>query len=234
MRAAVVVFPGSNCDRDVIHALRTTVSADTETLWYESSDLPKNIDLIVLPGGFSYGDYLRCGAMAARTPVMKAVRRFAEKGGLVLGICNGFQVLTESRLLPGAILANQSLTFICRSCTVRVERTDTPFTLGCRENQVLEMPIAHHEGLYFLPDEEISRLKKEKRVVFRYCGPDGELDDSHNPNGSLDNIAGIVNERGNVMGLMPHPERASEKILGSDDGALIWNSLHIWLEKGGR
>ncbi len=233
MRAAVIVFPGSNCDRDVIHSLKTTVGAKTKRVWYESRDLPHQVDLVVLPGGFSYGDYLRCGAMAARTPIMDAVRRFAETGGLVLGICNGFQVLTESQILPGAILANNSLTFICRKCTVRVERTDTPFTLCCKPDQLLDMPIAHHEGLYFLPENELDRLKKENRVVFRYCGPDGTIGDSWNPNGALDNIAGIVNEKGNVLGLMPHPERASEKILGSRDGAFIWESLKTWLDKGG-
>ncbi|MFP4482091.1 MAG: phosphoribosylformylglycinamidine synthase subunit PurQ [Thermovirgaceae bacterium] len=234
MRAAVIVFPGSNCDRDVVHSLQTTVGAKTERVWHESQDLPGNVDLVVLPGGFSYGDYLRCGAMAARTPIMNSVRRFAEGGGLVLGICNGFQVLTELRLLPGAILANNSLTFICKRCTVRVEQTDTPFTLCCRPGQVLDMPIAHHEGLYFLPEMDLQRLREENRVVFRYCAPEGTLGASSNPNGAVDHIAGIVNERGNILGLMPHPERASEKILGSEDGTFIWESLRTWLEKGGR
>lgn len=234
MRAGVIVFPGSNCDRDVVHALRSTVRAEVQRLWYESTDLPEGLDLVVLPGGFSYGDYLRCGAMAARTPVMKSVRSFARDGGLVLGICNGFQVLTESRLLPGAILANRSLTFICRPCTVKVERSDTPFTCRCETGQVLDMPIAHHEGLYFLPDPEIQRLRDENRIVFRYCGPGGELDDSFNPNGAVEHVAGVVNERGNVLGLMPHPERASERALGSVDGTFIWESLAAWINKGGR
>lgn len=232
MRAAVIVFPGSNCDRDVVHSLETTVGAEAERVWYESHDLPREVDLVVLPGGFSYGDYLRCGAMAARTPVMDSVRRFAENGGLVLGICNGFQVLTESHLLPGAILANKSLTFLCKNCTIRVERNDTPFTALCAPNQVLQMPIAHHEGLFFLPEAQMQRLERENRIVFRYCSPEGETQDTYNPNGSMGHVAGIVNERGNVLGLMPHPERASERILGSADGAFIWNSLHSWLEEG--
>ncbi|AER66878.1 phosphoribosylformylglycinamidine synthase subunit I [Thermovirga lienii DSM 17291] len=234
MRAYVVVFPGSNCDRDVVHSLATRLKTPVLTLWYEENHLPSDADLVVLPGGFSYGDYLRCGAMAATAPILQGIKNYAENGGLVLGICNGFQILTEARLLPGALLANKNLKFICRQCTVRVERTDTPFTSNLQIGQVLKMPIAHHEGLYFLPPEDLKRVLANRQVVFRYCSNDGTVDEENNPNGSIENIAGVVNERGNVLGLMPHPERASEKILGSEDGGLIWDSVALWLAKRGR
>jgi phosphoribosylformylglycinamidine synthase len=172
--------------------------------------------------------------MAATAPILQGIKNYAENGGLVLGICNGFQILTEARLLPGALLANKNLKFICRQCTVRVERTDTPFTSNLQIGQVLKMPIAHHEGLYFLPPEDLKRVLANRQVVFRYCSNDGTVDEENNPNGSIENIAGVVNERGNVLGLMPHPERASEKILGSEDGGLIWDSVALWLAKRGR
>ena len=234
MKAYVVIFPGSNCDRDVIHSLSTRLKTNVSALWYEKHKLPQDTDLVVLPGGFSYGDYLRCGAMAATAPILNAIKGYAESGGLVLGICNGFQILTEARLLPGALLANKNLKFICRQCTVRAERTDTPFTSNLQTGQVLKMPIAHHEGLYFLPPNDLKQILANKQVVFRYCNNDGTIDDKSNPNGSVDNIAGVINKGGNVLGLMPHPERASEKILGSEDGGLIWDSIASWLKKGGR
>jgi phosphoribosylformylglycinamidine synthase len=242
MRATVIVFPGSNCDRDVGHAIRLVLGTETDFVWHKQSQLPSGTDLVVLPGGFSYGDYLRCGAMAARSPIMEAVSRHADSGGLVVGICNGFQVLTESRLLPGALLANRSLRFICRPCTLRVERTDTPFTRTFRDHQIVSFPIAHYEGLYFLPPDELRDLERRRQVVFRYASPDGRVDDATNPNGAMNNIAGIVNERGNVLGLMPHPERAEDLLLdpetrsrlgadtfsGNPDGTDFWKGVRDW------
>ena len=235
MQASIIVFPGSNCDRDVGHGLRSALGTDADFVWHTQTELPPGTDLVVLPGGFSYGDYLRCGAMAARSPIMGAVSRHAASGGLVLGICNGFQVLTESRLLPGALLANRTLRFICRPCTIRVERTDTPFTRTFREKQILHFPIAHYEGLYFLPGNELLALEKRRQVVFRYASTDGVADDSSNPNGALNNIAGIVNERGNVLGLMPHPERARDMLLGDAsgahaDGTDFWKGIRDWAD----
>jgi phosphoribosylformylglycinamidine synthase len=230
MNAAVVVFPGSNCDRDVIHALEKVSLIPTRAVWHKESSLPENTDLVVLPGGFSYGDYLRCGAMAARSPIIDAVRGHAERGGLVLGICNGFQVLTETGLLPGALLANSSLEFICRRCLLRVERNDTPFTNCFKKGEIVQFPIAHHEGLYFLPEKELSELEANGQVVFRYAALDGSAGADQSPNGALNGIAGIVNRHGNVLGLMPHPERASESLLGGADGLGMWTSIKSWLE----
>lgn len=231
MKTAVVVFPGSNCDLDVVNAVRDTLQTEAMTVWHDSSELPEGTDLVVLPGGFSYGDYLRSGAMASKSRIMRSIRRHAEMGLPLLGICNGFQVLTESGLLPGALLANISLSFICDYCHVRVERDDTPFTCLYKKGQVLRIPIAHYEGLYFLPGRDIDALEREGRVVFRYCGPDGDISERFAPNGSLNNIAAITNPGGNILGMMPHPERASEAILGSTDGAALWKSVKRWVER---
>ncbi len=230
MNTSIIVFPGSNCDVDTAHAISSVTGTVPEMVWHEADQLPAGTGLVVLPGGFSYGDYLRCGAMASKSPIMRSVIEHAEAGLPVLGICNGFQILTETGLLPGALLANRSLSFICDFCYIRVERNDTPFTSLYRKGQVLRIPIAHYEGLYFLPGEELEKTEAEGRVVFRYCSPEGEADDLFSPNGALNCIAGITNESGNVLGMMPHPERASEDILGSVDGVSLWRSLAAWLE----
>ena len=224
MKSAVIVFPGSNCDRDVALALRQATGRHPAMIWHGESTLPP-LDLIVVPGGFSYGDYLRCGAIAAHSPVMRAVKQRAAAGVLVLGICNGFQVLTEAQLLPGALLRNAGLRFVCKDVFLRVEDDRSPFTAGYRAGQVVRMPIAHNEGNYFTDDDTLARLRDEGRVVFRYCGPEGVVDDADNPNGSLDNIAGILNERGNVLGMMPHPERLADPELGGTDGRAMFAGL---------
>jgi phosphoribosylformylglycinamidine synthase I len=217
MRVGVVVFPGSNCDRDAL-AAATLAGADAFSVWHETTDL-RGADLVIVPGGFAYGDYLRAGVLARFSPVMGAVREHAARGGLVLGICNGFQVLAEAHLVPGALLRNASLRFEHRWVTIRVERADTPFTLGIPAGRVLRMPIAHGEGNYFLPGPELDALDARGGVLFRYAAPAG------NPNGSARDIAGVIDERGRVAGLMPHPERAVEAVLGSDDGLLLFRSL---------
>jgi phosphoribosylformylglycinamidine synthase subunit PurQ / glutaminase len=224
MKAAVIVFPGSNCDRDVALALRQATGRDPAMIWHGESTLPP-LDLIVVPGGFSYGDYLRCGAIAAHSPVMRAVKQRASAGVLVLGICNGFQVLTEAQLLPGALLRNAGLRFVCKDVFLRVEDDRSPFTAGYRAGQVVRMPIAHNEGNYFADGDTLARLRGEGRVAFRYCGAEGTVDDAANPNGSLDNIAGILNERGNVLGMMPHPERLADPDLGGIDGRAMFAGL---------
>jgi phosphoribosylformylglycinamidine synthase len=224
MKSAVIVFPGSNCDRDVALALRQTTGRWPVMIWHRESGLPP-LDLIVIPGGFSYGDYLRCGAIAAHSPVMRAVRQWAAAGVLVLGICNGFQVLTETGLLPGALLRNAGLRFVCRDVWLRVENDRTPFTCGYRTGQVLRMPIAHNEGNYFADDDTLARLRGEDQVVFRYSDEAGVAAEPANPNGSLDAIAGIVNERGNVLGMMPHPERLADAELGGVDGRAMFEGL---------
>jgi phosphoribosylformylglycinamidine synthase subunit PurQ / glutaminase len=215
MKAGIVVFPGSNCDHDAWHVVRHVLGRSAEFLWHKDHDL-KGCDLIIIPGGFAYGDYLRCGAIARFSPVMDEVVAFAKKGGKVLGICNGFQILTEARLLPGALLRNASRKFVCRFVDLKVENTDSPFTRKLREGERLEIPIAHAEGNYFIDDEGLRRLEGEGLVAFRYV---------HNPNGARADIAGILNEQRNVLGMMPHPERASEKLLGSEDGRRIFESL---------
>jgi phosphoribosylformylglycinamidine synthase len=215
MRFGVVVFPGSNCDHDAWYAVSHNLGQPCEFIWHDSASLG-NADAVILPGGFSYGDYLRCGAIAKFSPVMAAVRKFAAEGGLVLGICNGFQILVESGLLPGALLRNRGLKFVCRPVTVGVETTNSPFTSAAAPGQLLRLPVAHGEGCYFADDRTLDQLEAEDRVVLRY------LD---NPNGSLRNIAGILSERRNVMGLMPHPERASDPLLGSADGRVILQSM---------
>ena len=217
MKVGVVVFPGSNCDRDALHAARLA-GAEAELLWHETPDL-RSADLIILPGGFAYGDYLRAGVLARFSPIMGAVREHARSGGLVLGICNGFQVLAEAGLVPGALLRNASLRFEHRWIRLSVERRDTPFTRSVPAGRTLRLPIAHGEGNYFLPDPELDALEARGCVLFRYAAPEG------NPNGSARDIAGVIDAGGRVCGLMPHPERASEAILGSDDGLLLFRSL---------
>jgi phosphoribosylformylglycinamidine synthase I len=215
MRFGVVVFPGSNCDHDAWYAVSQNLGQQAEFIWHDSPSLGQ-VDAVILPGGFAYGDYLRCGAIAKFSPVMSAVRKFAADGGLVLGLCNGFQILVESGLLPGALLRNRSLKFVCRHVTLRVETTNTPFTSSAKRGQRLRIPVAHGEGCYFADDRTLAMLRAEDRVVLRYVD---------NPNGSLDDIAGICNERRNVMGMMPHPERASDPLVGSSDGRLILESM---------
>ncbi|MGH2459267.1 MAG: phosphoribosylformylglycinamidine synthase subunit PurQ [Chloroflexota bacterium] len=224
MRFGIVVFPGSNCEADTYHVLDRVLGASVEYVWHAATQLP-SVDCVVLPGGFSYGDYLRAGAIARFAPVMSAVARFAEAGGLVLGICNGFQVLCEAGLLPGALLPNDSLQFRCAWTHLRVERSDTPFTGAARSGQVLRMPIAHGEGRYYAGDRTLQQLNERRQVVLRYCAADGTVDASSNPNGSVEAIAGICNERRNVFGLMPHPERCSEADLGGTDGLGIFRSI---------
>jgi phosphoribosylformylglycinamidine synthase len=229
MRAGVVVFPGSNCDHDVYHVLKHVLEQDTAFLWHQDDSL-QACDLIVLPGGFSYGDYLRAGALASLSPVMGAVQRHAEAGGLVLGICNGFQVLLEAGLLPGAMRRNASLRFQCKDVHLKVERDDLPFTRKLRVGQVLRMPIAHAEGNYEDAPEKLDALEAAGQVVFRYCEPDGTVTPGANPNGAARNIAGLCNAQGNVLGLMPHPERCSEGVLGNTDGLALFASA---VEVGG-
>lgn len=220
MKWGVVVFPGSNCDHDCYHVLKHVLHQEAHFLWHKDTNLD-SFDAVVLPGGFSYGDYLRTGAMAKFSPMMKSIIAFAKKGGLVLGICNGFQILLESRLLPGAMLRNASLKFICDIVTLRVENTKNPFLHRYRGGEELRLPIAHMEGNYFIDEEGLKKLKDNDQIVFRYV---------QNPNGSLEDIAGISNEKGNVLGLMPHPERASESILGSQDGRRLFESAIYTLE----
>lgn len=224
MRFGIIVFPGTNCDRDCWHVATKVLNCEAEFVWHQDRDISR-FDCLILPGGFSYGDYLRVGAVARFSPVMEAVRDFAERGGLVIGICNGFQILVEAGLLPGALVRNTSLHFICKFVNLRVENADTPFTNRCKVGQVLKIPIAHNDGRYFCDDETLKQLESKGQIVFRYCNPDGQITDEANPNGSVSNIAGIINERGNVLGMMPHPERASESLLGSSDGLLIWQSI---------
>ena len=229
MKFGVVVFPGSNCDHDTYHVLNNVMGVPTEFIWHKDTLLSK-YDLIVLPGGFSYGDYLRSGAIARFSPVMSAVKEYAEKGGLVLGICNGFQVLLESGLLKGAMLRNKNLHFICKHIYIKVKNNKTPFTNALREGDVLRIPIAHADGNYFASEEDLNSVKENDQIIFQYSDKNGNVNEGVNPNGSLLNIAGITNERGNVLGMMPHPERASEKALGSEDGKLIFKSILNYLK----
>ena len=224
MKAAVVVFPGSNCDTDCFHALKDVMKTPVEFVWHKEGNLPR-VDLVVLPGGFSYGDYLRTGAIARFSPVMKAVKQHADQGRLVIGICNGFQILLEAGMLPGAMLRNRSLSFICKHTWLRVEDTKNPFSSQMKKGQRVCIPIAHGEGNYTCDDETLKRLQEKSQIVFRYSSEEGEVTEEFNPNGSRDNIAGILNEKRNVLGMMPHPERASEEILAYDDGKKIWESL---------
>lgn len=224
MNIGVVSFPGSNCDADARYASALDGST-VHALWHKDTSVPLALDLIILPGGFSYGDYLRTGAIARFSPIMREVVRHAKRGGLVLGICNGFQILTEAGLLPGALIRNASLSFVCKTVHLKVENASTPFTSATSKGAVLDIPIAHGEGRYTAPDDVLNRLESENQIVYRYCDPQGSVTDTANPNGSLRNIAGIINERGNVMGLMPHPERASDAVLGSVDGLTVFESM---------
>lgn len=224
MKFGIVLLPGSNCDHDAWHVAANVLGADTEMLWHKDRDL-KGSDCVIVPGGFSYGDYLRAGAIAKFAPVMESVRAHADKGGLVIGICNGFQVLTESGMLPGALMRNRHLRFICRDVHLRVETTDTPFTGSLAKGDLLTMPIAHGEGNYFADDDTLDRLEANDQIVFRYAELDGTLSDGSNPNGSSRAIAGICNDGRNVLGLMPHPERNAESAMGSGDGVRIFQSI---------
>lgn len=224
MKFAVIVFPGSNCDHDAYHAATAVLGQQAELVWHKDTDL-KGADAVILPGGFAHGDYLRTGAMARFSPVMRAVQAFADNGGPVIGICNGFQILLESGLLPGAMLRNSGLKYRCEFVNVRVEQTDTPFTCGARVGQVLRIPIGHGEGNYYAPPDVIERLEANRQVIFRYSTPDGRITDDANPNGSVHAIAGICSERRNVVGMMPHPERACEAALGGTDGLVILESI---------
>ena len=224
MKFGVIVFPGSNCDFDSYHAIKTGGFGDVRYIWHRESDLG-DCDTVILPGGFSYGDYLRSGAIARFSPVMKAVVDFAKKGGTVIGICNGFQILLEAGLLPGAMRRNQGMRFVCKTVYLRVENRLTKFTGCCPDDKPLEIPIAHGEGNYFADSRTLEVLNEENRVIFRYCDRQGDIGEEYNPNGSVDNIAGIMNEKGNVLGMMPHPERACEMILGSQDGRFIFESI---------
>jgi len=224
MKFGVVIFPGSNCDHDTYHVISKVVGQPVDFIWHKEEDVDR-FDAIILPGGFSYGDYLRSGAIARFSPVMRSVVEFARNGGLVLGICNGFQILCESGLLPGALLRNRDLKFICEHLHVKVEQTNTPFTAAYAPGQVLSAPIAHGEGNYFCDEKTLAELEGEGRVIFRYCDADGQVTDEANPNGSLKNIAGICNRERNVLGLMPHPERVAESPLGCKDGRPMFLSM---------
>jgi len=231
MKAAVLVFPGINRERDMARTLKLVCGREPAMVWHAETALPAGTDLVVIPGGFSYGDYLRCGAIAARSPVMDAVRAFAGKGGLLLGVCNGFQILCEMGLLPGVLMRNENLRFICREVYLRVERADTAFTGGYSAGQVIRVPVAHGEGNYIADGESIARLEGEGRVMFRYCSPDGMVDPNWNHNGAINAIAGIVNERGNVLGMMPHPENYVEAAIGPTDGRGLFAGLTTHLSK---
>lgn len=223
-KIGVLVFPGSNCDHDAYHAMGKIMGADTTFLWHKDTDL-SGIDLLIVPGGFSYGDYLRSGAIARFSPVMQSVVEYANSGRPVMGICNGFQILLEANLLPGAMLHNEKLRFVCKNVNIRVERTSSLFTSNLKEGQVLSIPVSHGEGNYFIDDHGLKKLNDQNQVLFRYCDAGGNLTKEANFNGSVDSIAGLLNEQGNVLGMMPHPERAMESILGNTDGKLLFDSL---------
>lgn len=220
----VVVFPGSNCDHDAYYVLKKIFNYDVNFLWHKESDLQES-EVIILPGGFSYGDYLRSGSIARFSPIMNSVIDFANKGGTVLGICNGFQILLEAGLLPGVLLKNNSLQFVCKDVYLMTENIDTVFTNSISENDVLKIPIAHGEGNYFANEHTIEKLESNKQILFRYSSKDGNVDMEYNPNGSILNIAGIANEKGNILGMMPHPERCCDPLLGKTDGTKIFNSI---------
>jgi len=224
LQFGIVTFPGSNCDHDAYHATKHVLGQEARFIWHEEESVG-DVDVVVIPGGFSYGDYLRSGAIARFSPIMRDIVRFAADGGLVLGICNGFQVLCEAGLLPGTLLRNESLRFVSKPARLRVEKADTPFTGAMREGQVLTVPVAHGEGRYFADDEVLKRLDGDDRILFRYSTPEGKITDKANPNGSVHNIAGIINEDGNVCGLMPHPERCVEALIEGTDGRLLFESL---------
>ena len=224
MKFGVLVFPGSNCDHDAYYAIEAAAKQPVTFLWHASHDL-ENCDAIVVPGGFAYGDYLRTGAIAKFAPIMQEVGRFTASGGLVLGICNGFQILCEAGLLPGALLRNAGLKYVCKPVHLRVESTDTPFTTACDDGEVLEIPIGHMEGNYFCAPDTLAQLKSDHRIIFRYSDAEGRISPEANPNGSIDNIAGICNEGRNVLGMMPHPDRSADPLLGMNDGLKIFESM---------
>lgn len=234
MRSAVVVFPGSNCDRDMAVALGAASGRAAEMVWHKETALPEGLDLVALPGGFSYGDYLRAGAIAARAPIMAAVRRFAERGGLVLGVCNGWQVLIEAGMLPGALMRNLSLRFVCRDVHLAVENRTSPFTAGLGNAGVLRVPVAHHDGAFVAGEALMARLEEEGRIAFRYADAEGRVTEAANPNGSVGNVAGVLSENHRVLGMMPHPERAVDPALGGPegraDGARLFAGLAAALE----
>ncbi len=229
MKFGVIVFPGSNCDQDCFYVIKDILNQPVEYIWHKDTRL-NDFDCIILPGGFSYGDYLRTGAIARFSPIMKQVSCFAQRGGLVIGICNGFQILLEAGLLPGAMLRNKNLHFICKYVYVKTENNKTPFTNLCSRNQILKIPIAHNEGNYYIDKSGLKKLEKNRQIIFRYCSQNGNVNKESNPNGALANIAGIINKEGNVLGMMPHPERSSEEILGSEKGFLIFKSIAKWLK----
>jgi phosphoribosylformylglycinamidine synthase len=231
MRAAVVVFPGINRERDMARTLKLVSGKEPAMVWHADTALPAKTDLVVIPGGFSYGDYLRCGAIAARAPIMDAVRAFVAKGGLVLGVCNGFQILCEAGLLPGVLMRNARLKFICRDVYLKVEHSDSPFTRGYNAGQVIRVPTAHGEGNYIADADTIARIEGERRVLYRYAAPDGSLDPEWNFNGATNSIAGIVNDKGNVLGMMPHPENHVESMIGATDGRGLFAGLSVHLSK---
>ncbi len=233
MKIAVLVFPGSNCDHDAYHAIKHVLAADAQFVWHKEGSLD-GFDGVVIPGGFTYGDYLRTGALAKLSPVMGAVRRFADSGGPVIGICNGFQILLESGLLPGAMIVNESLKFICDYVTLRTETARTPFTRSIPEGTRLRIPVAHYQGNYFADDETIRRIEGNGQVVFRYCDAGGNVTPEANPNGSIGSIAGICNEKGNVLGMMPHPERCTEPEMGSADGRRLFESMLSHIKENAR
>ncbi len=230
MKFGVVVFPGSNCDQDCFYVTKDVLQQSVEYIWHKDTDLDR-LDCVILPGGFSYGDYLRTGAIARFSPVMKSIADFVKKGGTVIGICNGFQILLEAGLLPGVMLRNRDLHFICRHVYIKTENNQTRFTNLLNTGQILKIPIAHNEGNYYIDATGLEKLKDDNQIVFRYCSVTGEVDDRFNPNGALDNIAGLINKKGNVLGMMPHPERSSEEELGSQDGYFIFKSIVNWLER---
>ena len=220
----VVVFPGSNCDHDAYHAMKHVMNADVKFLWHKETDL-SGIDFLIIPGGFSYGDYLRSGAIARFSPIMQEVIKFAEKGGPVMGICNGFQILLEAGLIPGAMMHNEELRFVCKNVHIKCESVNSPFTAHLKKGQVFNIPVSHGEGNYFISDDGLKSLNDNDQVLFRYCDENGNVSKTSNFNGSVDDIAGICNEKRNVLGMMPHPERAMEKLLGSEDGKIIFDSV---------
>ena len=224
MNVGIIVFPGSNCDRDVAMVTRDLMRVPTRMVWHEESDL-SDLDVVIVPGGFSYGDYLRCGAIARFSPAMQATVQHAEQGGMVLGICNGFQVLTEMGLLPGALMRNRDLHFVCDRVALRVERTDIPFTQHYQQGQIITLAIAHGEGCYYAEAGTLTDLETNRQILFRYCSVEGQPTLAANPNGSLDNIAGICNRQGNVVGMMPHPERAADPMLGNTDGMKLFEGI---------
>lgn len=225
MKTAVIVFPGSNCDRDLAVALERSTGRAPAMIWHKDAEIPAGLDLIAIPGGFSFGDYLRCGAIAARSPVMRAVAEYAAGGGIVLGVCNGFQVLIEAGLLPGALMRNASLRYVCRDAHLRVETTASPFTNCYQPGEVIRVPIAHHDGNYIADADTLARLEGDARVAFRYADAEGAITAAANPNGAMRNIAGILSENRRVLGMMPHPERLNDMALGGADGARLFESL---------